>query len=206
MEGAYRVVEPRLAEPDLRGPGPGPSNVRSQDVRSPAVRSPDVLSPDVRGDLSWTWRDGPRTGNGVVFALDGVLSDAAARQHLLRGPRPDWEAFFDASGDDPLVEEVAVLLGLLNTDLCIVLLTARPGRVRESTVGWLGRHGLRWDLLLMRPSGDHRPARVFKQAAVRALRAEGLRPLLCFEDDQRNVEMFRAEGVPCVYVHSGYYQ
>ena len=28
---------------------------------------------------------------------------------------------------------------------------------------------------------------------------------LAFEDDRRNVEMFRAEGIPCLYVHSGYY-
>ena len=25
------------------------------------------------------------------------------------------------------------------------------------------------------------------------------------EDDRRNVAMFREEGVPCVYIHSGYY-
>jgi hypothetical protein len=28
---------------------------------------------------------------------------------------------------------------------------------------------------------------------------------LAFEDDPRNVEMFRRSGVPCVYIHSGYY-
>ena len=28
---------------------------------------------------------------------------------------------------------------------------------------------------------------------------------LAFEDDRRNVEMFHREGVPCVYIHSGYY-
>ena len=26
-----------------------------------------------------------------------------------------------------------------------------------------------------------------------------------FEDDLRNIEMFKSEGVPCVYIHSGYY-
>ena len=26
-----------------------------------------------------------------------------------------------------------------------------------------------------------------------------------FEDDRRNVAMFHAEGIPCVYIHSGYY-
>lgn len=142
----------------------------------------------------------------MVFDLDGVLSDAASRQHLLKGPRPDWEAFFAASGDDPLVDEVAVLLGLLAPELAIVLLTARPGRVRAQTLAWLARHDLRWDLLVMRAEGDRRPARSFKQEALGALLARGLKVALCVEDDLRNVEMFRAEGVPALYVHSGYYE
>ncbi len=28
---------------------------------------------------------------------------------------------------------------------------------------------------------------------------------LALEDDRRNLEMFEEEGVPCLYVHSGYY-
>jgi phosphoglycolate phosphatase-like HAD superfamily hydrolase len=158
------------------------------------------------GSSLWTWRDGPRLGRTVVFDLDGVLSDAASRQHFLKGPQPDWEAFFNASGDDPLVDEVAALLGLLAPGLVIVLLTARPARVRPKTLGWLRRHKLRWDLLVMRPEGDRRPARVFKQAAVRAVAAKELEVVLCVEDDLRNVEMFRAEGIPALYVHSGYYE
>jgi hypothetical protein len=159
----------------------------------------------VVGQALWTWRAGPAGGPATVFDLDGVLSDAASRQYLLRGPRPDWDAFFAASGEDPLIEEVSVLLGLLSSELKVVLLTARPAQARDLTIAWLGRHDLRWDLLVMRSHGDRRPARQFKQEAVRALRAHGVDPRLCFEDDLRNVEMFRREGVPCVYVHSGYY-
>jgi len=161
---------------------------------------------DQVGSSLWTWRDGPRLGRAVVFDLDGVLSDAASRQHFLKGPHPDWEAFFAASGDDPLVDEVAALLGLLAPGLVIVLLTARPARVRPQTLGWLERHKLRWDLLVMRPQGDHRPARSFKQEAVRSVGSRELEVALCVEDDLRNVEMFRAEGIPALYVHSGYYE
>jgi len=141
-----------------------------------------------------------------VFDLDGVLSDAAARQHFLRGPRPDWEAFFAASEDDPLVDEVATLLGLLAPQLKIVLLSARPARIRDRTLDWLARHDLRWDLLVLRRPGDHQPARNFKQQAVQALRSHDLDPVLCVEDDLRNVEMFREEGIPALYIHSGYYE
>ena len=48
-------------------------------------------------------------------------------------------------------------------------------------------------------------ARDFKQASVWDLRRYGFHLELAIEDDRRNVEMFRSEGVPCIYIHSGYY-
>jgi hypothetical protein len=154
----------------------------------------------------WTWRDGAvGPGPAAVVDLDGVLSDAAGRQHYLEYPRRDWRSFFDACGDDPLIEEVKVLLDLLDPKLRIVLLTARPQRVHELTEAWLHHYGIRWDLLLMRPWGDFELSRDFKQASVWDLRAYGFELRLAIEDDRRNVEMFRGEGVPCIYFHSGYY-
>jgi phosphoglycolate phosphatase-like HAD superfamily hydrolase len=141
----------------------------------------------------------------VIFDLDGVLSDAASRQHYLEGVRRDWDAFFEACGDDPLIDEVARLLELLDSSLATILLTARPLRVQPQTLAWLDRYHLRWDLLVMRDFGDYSSARSFKQQSLRELRRYGFDLQLAFEDDRRNLEMFRAEGVPCVYIHSGYY-
>jgi len=154
----------------------------------------------------WRWRDepiGPR--RAVIFDIDGVLSDAAIRQHFIEQGRRDWRAFFDACGDDPLIEEVARLVELLDEDLVIVLLTGRPLRVQPQTLAWLDRYGLRWDLLIMRDVGDYSAAREFKQDTVYDLRRYGFDLQLAFEDDRRNLEMFRSEGIPCVYIHSGYY-
>jgi len=141
----------------------------------------------------------------VVFDIDGVLSDAASRQHFIERGRRDWRAFFDACGDDPLIEEVARLVELLDPGLRVVLLTGRPQRVQPQTLAWLERYGLRWDLLIMRDVGDYSAAREFKRDTVAQLRAHGFDLRLAFEDDRRNLEMFRSEGVPCLYIHSGYY-
>jgi len=141
----------------------------------------------------------------VVFDLDGVLSDAASRQHFLEGRWRDWDAFFEACGDDDLIEEVARLLSLLDEKLGVVLLTARPLRVRPQTLAWLQRYRLRWDLLVMRDYGDYLAASQFKRRSVHELRDHGFELRLAFEDDRRNVDMFHSEGVPCVYIHSGYY-
>jgi len=140
-----------------------------------------------------------------VFDMDGVLSDAAGRQHLLERPRRDWDAFFEAVGEDQLIDEVARLLEVLDPRLRIVLLTARPIRVQQQTLAWLAEHDLRWDLLVMRDWGDYGAAREFKRDAVHDLRAHGFELRLAFEDDRRNVDMFHREGLPCVYIHSGYY-
>jgi hypothetical protein len=154
----------------------------------------------------WCWRESPvEPGPAVVFDMDGVLSDASSRQHFLEYPRRDWEAFFAACGDDALIDEVARLLEVLDAAHHVVLLTARPQRVRPQTLAWLDRYKLRWDLLIMRDAGDYSASRSFKRGSVGDLRAYGFDLRLAFEDDRRNVEMFHAEGVPCVYIHSGYY-
>jgi hypothetical protein len=154
----------------------------------------------------WTWREGAvAPGPAVVVDIDGVLSNAATRQHYIEAPMRDWRAFFDACGDDPVIEEVRVLLDLLEPGMRVVLLTARPQRVHHLTEAWLRRYGIRWDLLLMRPWGDYELSKDFKQSSVWDLREYGFDLRLGIEDDRRNVEMLRAEGVPCIYFHSGYY-
>ena len=154
---------------------------------------------------NWRWRAEPVAGPAIVFDMDGVLSDAAGRQHYLDRPFRDWEAFFAACGDDDLIDEVARLLDVLDSGLRIVLLTARPIRVQAQTLGWLQRYDLRWDLLVMRDYGDYEASRDFKRRSVEELRTHGFDLRLAFEDDRRNVDMFHGEGIPCVYIHSGYY-
>lgn len=155
---------------------------------------------------NWRWRDDVADGGDViVFDMDGVLSDAAGRQHFIEHPYPDWEAFFHACGEDAVIAEVARLLELLDPSHRIVLLTARPLRVRPQTLAWLERYQLRWDLLIMRDFGDYTASRTFKDRTVVELRERGFDPKLAFEDDPRNVSMFHSRGIPCVYIHSGYY-
>jgi hypothetical protein len=142
----------------------------------------------------------------VVFDIDGVLSDAAGRQHYLERGRRDWNAFFDACGEDPLITEVGRTLELLDSSLSVVLLTGRPISVQRITVAWLERYQLRWDLLIMRDYGDYEAATQFKRRSVAELRHHRFDLRLAFEDDRRNVAMFHREGVPCVYIHSGYFE
>ena len=145
-------------------------------------------------------------GQAVVFDVDGVLSDAVGRQHFIERGRRDWDAFFEACGDDPIIGELVRVLELLDPRLQVILLTGRPMRVQPQTLAWLERYGLRWDLLVMRSRGDYSQVTWFKRDSVDELRSYGFDLRLAFEDDPNNFAMFHAEGIPCVYIHSGYYE
>ncbi|HEX7096762.1 MAG TPA: hypothetical protein VF183_12830, partial [Acidimicrobiales bacterium] len=115
----------------------------------------------------WIWRAGAvQAGPAVVVDMDGVLSDASGRQHYLEGPMPCWDAFFDACGEDEPIGATVALLRLLDPSLAIVLLTARPVRVRRQTLDWLQRHPVRWDLLIMRDEDDWSSSHHFKQVEL----------------------------------------
>jgi len=155
---------------------------------------------------NWKWHeDEVDGGRAVVFDIDGVLSNAAPRQHFITEGQNDWKAFFEACGSDDVITESVRVLELLSDDVTRVLLTGRPGSVQEQTVGWLGDKQLPWDLLVMRDRGEYADSLTFKRQTVRRLKVLGFDVVLAFEDDPLNHKMFIEEGVPCMYVHSGYY-
>ena len=89
----------------------------------------------------------------------------------------------------------------------MILLTARPSWVRERTLEWLNRQDLHWDLLVLRsPEEDMLSAGDYKLASLKELHNRGFGLVLGFEDDPKNVQIFRDFGLPCVYIHSGYYE
>lgn len=157
---------------------------------------------------NWIWADAPApAGPCVVVDVDGVIANGWHRQHFLQDGQRDWKNFFaNAHGDDPIAGSVA-LLAQLGQASTVVLLTARPHSLREITLQWLDTHGYTWDLLILRRRSDGGVSSPeFKRRSVTELRAADLEPALAFDDDQRNVDMFRAEGIETMYVHSGYYE
>jgi hypothetical protein len=144
----------------------------------------------------------------VLVDIDGVISDASQRQHFLHrddGTR-DWRGFFGAVGDDRPIDGWRHVLPTIDPDIVIVLLSARPAWVFDRTVSWLERHQIHHHLLVIRGDDDHDVASEFKRGVLRALREQGFVIELGVDDDEWIVEMYRDEGVPACYVHSGYYR
>jgi hypothetical protein len=130
--------------------------------------------------------------------VDGVLSDASGRQHLLADEPKSWAAFFEASlADPPISEGIRLVAGLVG-ERAMVLVTARPARLADT-------NSVPWNLLVMRRDGDHRSSPEVKSEALEGLRADGYEVQLALDDDPGNARMYQAAGVPTVYLHSGYY-
>ena len=147
--------------------------------RSGACRRPRRARSSGVGDPgNWAWRDGriEAPGQAVVFDMDGVLSDAVGRQHFIEQGRRNWDAFFDACGEDAVIDELARVLELLDPKLQIVLLTGRPIRVQPQTLAWLDRYDLRWDLLVMRARGDYSQVTWYKRDLRRGAPPLRVRP------------------------------
>jgi len=164
--------------------------------------------PGVDTPENWTWANDPvAAGPCVLVDVDGVIADGWHRQHFLQDGKKDWKNFFaNAFGDTPIAGSVA-LTRQFDPAVALVLLTARPHNLHDVTVDWVREHGHRWDLLIMRHRSDGGlSSPKFKQRSVHELQERGFVPKLAIDDDQRNIDMFRAEGLDALYLHSGYYE
>ena len=141
----------------------------------------------------------------IIFDLDGVISDAAHRQHFLKGTERDWDGFFSACTDDPPIISGVKLINVLNKYHKTIILTARPSSVQSKTVHWLKRHSVVWDVLIMRSDEDYQQSSEMKRTALNQIRDAGYNPILVFDDDPKNIAMFLEQEIPAVPVHSGYY-
>ena len=130
----------------------------------------------------------------AVVDLDGVVADVRHRLPFLDRRPKDWDGFFAAAVDDPvLAEGGAVVAELVARGHEVVWLTGRPERCRADTVRWLSRHGLPDGPLYMRGNRDRRPARETKLEKVRELARR--RPVaVVVDDDDLVVRTLRFAG------------
>jgi beta-phosphoglucomutase-like phosphatase (HAD superfamily) len=143
----------------------------------------------------------------VVWDLDGTLADDRARAHFVeveQGKKRDWRSYFDAIDEDPPIAASMVLLQALHAQgVRVVFLTGRPEYTRPKTERWLQANGLTdYDVLLMRPEGEYRPAGEFKVDEIAKLR-ETYELVCAFEDRIDVAEHLRKAGVPVFLYGAG---
>lgn len=140
--------------------------------------------------------------NRYVFDLDGTLALVEHRRPLLDGERPDWHSFNKASMFDPPSEAVIRVARALAVDYDLWIVSGRSDNVERETRGWLAKHEVPFDTLIMRSAADHRPDHVLKREW--ALKYEFTENVLAVFDDRNSVvSMWRDLGIPCFQVAPG---
>lgn len=129
----------------------------------------------------------------AVLDIDGVLADVRHRLHHLASKPKDWDGFFSAAPDDPLLVEGLEVAIDLAEDHEVVYLTGRPERCRSDTQAWLAKYGFPSGRLLMRSNLDRRPARLTKLEVLESLRSTS-RVVLLVDDDRRVVDAAEDAG------------
>ena len=146
----------------------------------------------------------------IVFDLDGTLANTDHRLHHIQKDPKDWDAFFDACGNDlPILENRAIFRALRYMGHTLLIWSGRSEgldrEVRNMTIKWLRRNGIilpDWRLR-MRQYGDHRPDDELKRVWLQEARMNNAAPTLVFEDRKRVVDMWRREGITCHQVAPG---
>lgn len=139
----------------------------------------------------------------VISDLDGTISDAEHRVHLVRSHPKDYDAFFAAAREDgPIWPVIRVLQALKAAGHEIHVITGRSDVTRADTIEWLGKFEVPFDLLLMRPEHDYTPDdRLKRQWFESNYQRQDV--LLVLEDRARVVRMWRKLGITCLQVAEG---
>lgn len=140
-----------------------------------------------------------------VFDFDGTICDISHRIHHVRNGNRNWDSFFaDCVGDVPKWD-VINLMRELSTDNVVEIWSGRSDVVRKESEQWLENHSIDPEMLTrMRPAGDYTPDHILKENWLKEEQSDGLGgPHIIFDDRQRVVDMWRANGVTCAQVAPG---
>lgn len=153
-----------------------------------------------------------------IFDLDGTLSDSSQRAHYVQSQPKNWDAWHLECGQDAPIESTIDLMKALmamcymrnrihGTKDIVKIWTGRGSQTRAITVSWLAKYAdigfSECDrMLTMRAEGDHRDDFELKREWLNAVRGD-YDQIVTFEDRQRVVDMWRAEGVQCYQVAPG---
>lgn len=147
----------------------------------------------------------------VIFDLDGTLAliDKRRAISLLKNGKMDWDVFFDPANidlDQPNDAVIAMAKTLKDAGNRIIILSGRSKATKDATKTWLNKFGVPFDILKMRPtSNDFKfmPDDKLKQMWLDQLFTNKDDILCVFDDRQKVVDMWRANGLTCMQVAPG---
>ncbi len=137
----------------------------------------------------------------VIVDIDGTIADVRHRLHHIQGTgRKNWKAFFEEMDRDTTIPGMIERVHDLGSRYRIIFVTGRPEHYRARTETWLRKHGLAYDKLFMRSSGDHRPDYISKSEVLHEIDPNEI--VLALDDRPPVCAMWRKYGIHCELVES----
>lgn len=147
----------------------------------------------------------------VIFDLDGTLAliDKRRAKSILKNGKMDWDVFFDPANidlDQPNMPVIHMARTLKNAGHMVVIFSGRSKGTKDATVDWLNKFGVPFDVLKMRPTS--RDFMFMPDDKLKQMWLDDLFPnkddILCvFDDRNKVVDMWRANGITCMQVAPG---
>jgi beta-phosphoglucomutase-like phosphatase (HAD superfamily) len=147
-----------------------------------------------------------------IFDLDGTTALVDHRRHILDDQNDShrWQKFYAAcEHDEPNRAVIETMAALHSAGAEVWVFSGRSDEVREQTLAWLERFApfVDWDEnsnLTMRAEHDHRPDDELKKEWLdNLLEDDRARLVAVFDDRDKVVAMWRANGVACFQVAPG---
>ena len=146
---------------------------------------------------------GPKP-SAIICDLDGTLCNIDHRLHWVRNEgKKNWPMFFAGIKDDSVNTWCKDILQRCSDEHEIILCSGRGDELKESTIDWLSKHGIRYDKLLMRKAGDHRTDYIVKEIILDFEILTRYTPYFMIDDRQQVVDMWRKRGFTCLQCAKG---
>jgi predicted secreted acid phosphatase len=140
----------------------------------------------------------------IICDIDGTVADLEHRRSWIQSNPKNWKAFYaNVENDLPIQPVIDIVVTLWNSGWDIVFCSGREEIYREKTEKWLREHVIPPKNLYMRKKGDYRDDAVVKIELLEQIRADGFNPLIAFDDRNRVVDAWRANGIICAQVAPG---
>lgn len=134
--------------------------------------------------------------DAVIFDLDGTLCDTSSIVHLIEGDEKDYAAFHAASGAcPPRADILSAARAQADMGRAVLVVTSREFIWRDLSLDWLVEHGVPYDALYLRISGDYRKDVVVKKEILQQITDDGFHVLDAWDDKDTVLELWRENGI-----------
>lgn len=128
--------------------------------------------------------------------MDNTLSNASHREHFLKGPKKDWNSFFEACKNDPINRWCADIIHAMNLlKRKILICSARPSQYELHTRLWLEQYGIPYDQIIMRHKNDFRQDFIVKEIMLDFEIKTKYDLIFSIDDRKQVIDKIRERGI-----------